>query len=349
MTAVVWHGRRDVRVQAWPLPASPKPGWVRVRVAWCGLCGSDSAEYARGPVVIPTEPHPLSGRCAPLVLGHEISGTVAAGGRGVADLAVGTPVVTDTLIGCEECARCRRGEVNLCPRLAAAGLSADGGLAEYVDVPAASCVRLPADLPLDVAALTEPLAVAVRAVRHARDAETTVVIGAGVVGLLIGVLAGDAGTGRLVVVEPERRRRELAARWLGADTVPAMTDVDVGADTSCVVYECSGDGAVLDAAIAAAPATSRIVLVGVHGHRTPVDLHGLLHKEIELVGSLSHDRHDFAVAAARLARESARFAQLIAHRVDLGSVVAALESLTDTERPVGKVLAGTEGHPWTRP
>src|SRR5690606_7240273 len=76
MLAARWHGQRDVRVEDIPEVGSPPEGWVKVKVAWCGLCGTDLEEYLHGPILIPTEPHPLSGRKAPLTMGHEISGQV---------------------------------------------------------------------------------------------------------------------------------------------------------------------------------------------------------------------------------------------------------------------------------
>jgi (R,R)-butanediol dehydrogenase / meso-butanediol dehydrogenase / diacetyl reductase len=347
MAAVVWLGRRDVRTQRWPLTDSVRTGWVRIRVAWCGLCGSDTTEYLRGPVVIPTSPHPLSGRQAPLVLGHEISGHVAAIGFGVGEMHVGDPVVTDALIPCEACSQCRGGEINLCPTLAIAGLSTDGGLADYVDVPATSCIRLPAGLPMDVAALAEPLAVAVRAHRQAGGEKwTSVIIGGGGVGLLLATLLSDHD-GPVTLVEPLEQRRIHAHQLTEADTVASMRDLELPAAAPWVLFECSGSQRALADVIDVAPPGSRIVLVGVHGPRTPLDLHRFLHKELELVASLSHNRRDFRIATDLLAAQSVRYAALITHRTNLESAVSALHSLTTPDTTPGRVLVGPEGLPWT--
>lgn len=348
VTAVVWHGPRDLRIRRWPLPAVPGDGWVRLEVAWCGLCGSDVAEYDRGPLVIPTEPHPLSGRSAPLVLGHEISGTVATLGAGVTSLAVGDSVVTDSLISCGACSRCRGGEVNLCPLLAAAGISADGGLADYVEVPAESCLRVPDGTPLDVAALAEPLAVAVRADRiAARTTDTAVIVGGGGVGNLIAALRADRAEAPVSIVEPSEGRRRWAGQLSDTAAVPSVRELRRSADTPWVAFECSGNADALNELIRVAPARSRIVLVGMHGRRIPLDLHRLLHKELELVGSLSHDRADLRTALGLLSRHSGRFAALITHRTTLDGVVPALEYLTRPDTTAGKILAGPEGTPWT--
>src|SRR5260370_18441231 len=82
MLAAVYRGRHDVRVQEWPAPPHPQPGWVTVAITYCGICGTDIDEYLHGPIVIPTSPHPLTGARVPLVLGHEGAGVVVAAGDG---------------------------------------------------------------------------------------------------------------------------------------------------------------------------------------------------------------------------------------------------------------------------
>jgi (R,R)-butanediol dehydrogenase/meso-butanediol dehydrogenase/diacetyl reductase len=314
-----------------------------MRVAWCGLCGSDVTEYVEGPVVIPRDPHPLTHRVAPIVLGHEISGTIV--------LADGEPsvegqrAVTDTLISCGHCPACARGEPNLCPLLAVAGLSADGGLAEFVDVPADSCVAIPEDLELDVAALAEPLAVAVRAVARARIApgDKIVVVGLGAVGLLVALLLSAHGVS---AVDPTDARRVPLNAEPGVQTLSSLDEVERTADERWVAFECTGNEAALNGLIAWSPPHTRIVLVGVHGHRTPTDLHRFLHSELELVATLSHDRQDMREAVATLAASPERFAPLLSHRVAIEDAPAVLESMTQRGGTVVKALIGPEGARW---
>ncbi|MEV0720687.1 alcohol dehydrogenase catalytic domain-containing protein [Asanoa sp. NPDC050611] len=343
MWAVVWHRRGDVRAQSWTLPDGPAPGWLRLRVTWCGLCGSDTAEYARGPVVIPVTAHPVSGRHAPLVLGHEVSGVVIAGTDA---FPAGTRVVTDTLLGCDACPACRAGQVNLCPRLTAIGQQLDGGLAEFVDVPASTCLRVPDDLPMDVATLAEPLAVGIRAVARAGDltGARAVVLGTGPVGLVIAMLLRKA-EGPVVAVDPVAARREQVAALTGLATAADLSDVDSD-DRAWVVFECAGSRSALAEAIAHMPARSRMVVVGIHDRATPIDMWATVHKELELVGSLSHDRGDFAAALEHLTADAAAYAGLITHRTDLPGAVHAL-ALAGHDAPAGKVLAGPKGTPWT--
>jgi (R,R)-butanediol dehydrogenase/meso-butanediol dehydrogenase/diacetyl reductase len=341
--AAVWHGRGDVRVQDWPLPAQPPAHWVRIKVAWCGLCGSDVTEFTKGPVVIPVDSPPLSGRGAPLVLGHEISGTIVAS-TDVTTPVIGERVVTDTLISCGRCAKCLRGEVNMCATLAVAGLSADGGLAEFVDVPASSCTVVPAHLGLDVAALAEPLAVALRAVSRAelRPEDQVVVVGLGAVGLLITMLLAEQ---RMIAVDPVPTRRRHASGRTGVVCHESLDDLDVG-ERRWVAFECTGNTRALNRVIECAPAQSRLVLVGVHGSRAAVDLNLFLHRELDMIASLSHSRHDMREAIRVLAARTELFRSLLTHTVVLDDTPAVLESLTRPETPVVKALIGEGGHRW---
>src|SRR5215212_544152 len=326
VAAAVWHAAGDVRVEPWTLPERPPAGWVRLRVAWCGICGSDTTEYRDGPVVIPTAPHPLSARAAPLVLGHEIAGTVVEVGSGVSQPASGQHAACDALIADGHCDACLRGEANLCSRLAAVGLSADGGLAELVDVPANSCFIVPDGVGLDVAAVAEPLAVAVRAAAKAQTGVgEALILGAGSVGTLLALVLAQAERAPRVSIADVAPGRARAAHALsGATPLEQLADWRPAGSSPVVAFECTGSAEALNALVGVLPAGSRIVLVGVHGHRTPTDLHGVLHRELEVVGSLAHSRQDFATAVALLPRLGPQIEQLITHRVRVDDVPAVL-------------------------
>ena len=125
MRAAVLHAVGDLRIDDIPVP-EPGPGEVRIRVAVCGVCGSDATEFGRGLVL--AQP--------PVVLGHEFSGTVDALGEGVTELAIGAKVVSGAGIACGECKPCRDGRTNLCRTYSTIGFHHDGGLAGYVISPA---------------------------------------------------------------------------------------------------------------------------------------------------------------------------------------------------------------------
>ena len=218
MRAARWHGRGDVRVEDVPIP-DVGPDEVLLRVSWCGICGTDVEEYRDGPVVIPVDrPNALTGQRAPITLGHEFAGEVAAIGAGVEGLAAGDRVVPDICLSCGECWYCRRHEYALCVSWAAIGLHGDGGLAEYVKVPARMCVALPDEIADDEAALIETTEVAVRAVRKAgiRLGDSVAIVGDGAVGLITLQVARAAGATTVILVG-HRAARLAIGRRLGAD------------------------------------------------------------------------------------------------------------------------------------
>ena len=186
MKAAVWHGRRDVRVEDVPEPPSPPPAQVKVEVAWCGICGTDLHEYVSGPIKIPADaPHPMTGVQAPVIMGHELAGTVIEVGSDVDRVRVGDRVTMATLIGCLECHYCRSGLMGLCPNLAFLGKSwHSGGFARFVNVYDYMCYELPPEVPDEIGAMVEPFAAAVRALSRAniQSGETVAIIGAGPIG-----------------------------------------------------------------------------------------------------------------------------------------------------------------------
>jgi (R,R)-butanediol dehydrogenase / meso-butanediol dehydrogenase / diacetyl reductase len=232
MPAVRWHGRGDVRVDAVPVPGAPGRDGIRVEVAWCGICGSDLHEYLSGPLSIPMRPHPVTGRCAPIVLGHEVSGWISQAGSSVTGLAVGDLVVLNALLPCGRCAPCADGAVHLCRALGHIGMSADGGLARYITVPASMAVRVPDGVPADLAALAEPLSVALHAVRLGGSgdalpgaASRALVLGAGAIGLCVAlVLRAHA----FLAAHGAELRQLITARIPLRDTVSRGLEVLTG-------------------------------------------------------------------------------------------------------------------------
>lgn len=160
MRAARFHGQKNITIDEIPEPGL-RPGAVEIEVAWCGICGSDLHEYLEGPIVIPPpgHPHPLSGEELPVTMGHEFSGTVSALGEGVTDLTVGEGVVVEPYFTCGECDMCRADKYHLCRSMGFIGLSGGGGgLSEKVVVDR-RWVHPVGDVPLDQAALIEPLSV----------------------------------------------------------------------------------------------------------------------------------------------------------------------------------------------
>jgi (R,R)-butanediol dehydrogenase/meso-butanediol dehydrogenase/diacetyl reductase len=349
MKAARWHAARDVRVETVPDP-SPAAHDVVLRVEWCGICGTDVEEYLSGPHWVPVgTAHPLTGGRAPLVMGHEFAGEVVAVGPDVRGLRIGDRVAPDTLITCGACYWCRRHQVQLCEKLAALGLMADGGLAEYCVAPEEMCIRLPESLPSDHAALAETLAVGIHALRRGRllAGETVAIAGAGAVGLCALQAAVHGGARRVVAIEPDPRRRNLSVE-LGAYAAVdprSGTWLDevrdaLGGPGPDVTIECAGKVESAYGAMAVARRGGRIVLVGLPAQRGSVDFAALAGSELELIGSLSHVYdEDFAAAVDMLASGRVSVAPLITHRLSLDDVVACgFETLAGGERSAIKIL-----------
>jgi L-iditol 2-dehydrogenase len=201
------------RLEFLPRPQPvPGPGELLVKVAACGICGSDVHGFDGS-----------SGRrIPPLVMGHEAAGTVAEAGSGVKRFGIGDRVTFDSTIYCGECRFCKRGEMNLCDRREVLGVSCgdyrrDGAFAEYVLVPERIAYKLPDAMGFEEAAMLEAVSVALHAVAVSdlRGGETALVIGAGMIGLLTLQAARSAGCSRVFIADVDRTRLELA-RQLGA-------------------------------------------------------------------------------------------------------------------------------------
>ena len=332
MRAARWHGRGDVRVEDVPIPAIG-PGEVLLRVSWCGICGTDVEEYRDGPVVIPVDrPNALTGQRAPITLGHEFAGEVAEIGADVEGLAVGDRVVPEVCHFCGECWYCRRHEYALCVSWVTIGFHGDGGLAEYVRVPARMCVRLPDEIADDEAALIEPTEVAVRAVRKAgiRLGDSVAIVGDGAVGLITLQVARAAGATTAVLVGHRAARLEIGRR-LGADAaldsrdpawLGAVRDLTGGLGCDAAI-ECGGRSEAIADSIAATRKGGTVVLLAVIGVPVPVDTWSIVAGERTVIGSVQHHfDEDLPIAVRLMATGRVDVRPLISRRISLERVVS---------------------------
>lgn len=301
MLAAVLHGPNDLRVEEVPEP-NLGAGQVKIRVAACGICGSD-LHLLRGAGWAGDSSRP------PLVIGHEFAGTVVEAGRGVGRVSTGDAVSVRPLVACGDCAACKDGFANVCARVRFYGVSTGlaGGMAEFVVVDAENVHGLPAGLSPAKAALAEPLAVGVHAARRGLEqgGETAVILGGGPIGVAIFLSLRDLGLSDAFVVEPSATRRE-AIRGLGADVVIDPTEVDVRDQISTLT---GGRGADICFDAAGAPQTftdaqrvtarrGRIVLVA--GYEQPVtfDPYLMLSTERVMTAALAYTSEDFERAIA---------------------------------------------------
>jgi (R,R)-butanediol dehydrogenase/meso-butanediol dehydrogenase/diacetyl reductase len=311
MKAARFHARKDVRIEDIPEPEL-RPRSVKIAVAWCGVCGTDLHEFLEGPIFIPPpgRPHVLTGEAAPVTLGHEFSGTVEELGEGVSGLSIGDRVVVEPYFVCDDCGPCREGHYNLCTKMGFIGLAGGGGgLSEKVVVDA-RWVHPVGDIPLDEAALIEPLAVAYHAVGRSgvEAGDVAVVGGAGPIGLLTAAVLKGLGV-TTIVTELSAARKDKAVSSGVADHLldPNSDDVrarvlelteELGADAA---FECAGVNAVLDTMLDVVKPAGVVVNVSIWGRPATVDMQKIVLKEIDLRGTIAYcGDHE---AAIRLVQE----------------------------------------------
>lgn len=321
---VAYLGARRLEARSGP-SVDPGVGEVCVDVAYTGICGTDLHIFHGDMDARVT---------APAVIGHEMSGTISATGPEVDGWAIGAPVTVMPLAWCQTCPACVAGTRHLCHRMNFMGIDSPGSLQQSWIVPAGTLVRLPPDLPLRDAALIEPVAVAVHDVGRAgvRPGEQVLVVGGGPVGVLIALVARQAGAD-VVLAEIDEFRRNLAGD-LGLPTLdPAAVDVAgwvtewTQAKGAAVAFEVSGAQAGVTTAVASLSARGRLCLVAIHPEQRLLDLHRFFLRELELVGARLYDRADFVTAVDLTTRGLIPAEAMISQVVGLTDAAEAFHAL----------------------
>jgi threonine dehydrogenase-like Zn-dependent dehydrogenase len=285
--AFIEPGRMEVRETDEPRPG---PGEVLLKVAYCGICGSDLHEYT------PSEgPSYRAAGLLQAVMGHEFSGTLLETGDGVTTLKEGEAVAVHPGAPCGQCYFCKAGQWNVCAQQLGTGYSRPGAYAEYVCVHESQAMRLPDESWLKAAALSEPLGVALRTLNRGalRPGENVLVVGGGPIGLLTLLSARHKGAGKVFLSELSSFRRDLAER-LGAITldgsentpqaVQQQTD-GIGCD---LAIECVGVAAAMDDCRVATRRGGRIVVAGAFDAPYSLDLLMFMVQEQSIIGSLGY-------------------------------------------------------------
>jgi (R,R)-butanediol dehydrogenase/meso-butanediol dehydrogenase/diacetyl reductase len=328
MRAAVWYGRQDTRVEDVPDAPDPGPGEVKIKVGWTGICGTDLHEYAAGPIWMPMEPHPLTGKAAPLIQGHEFAGVIAEVGSGVAGFKPGDRVTADSETHCGKCWACLRHEYSLCEICAYLGLGRDGAFAPYLTIPADSVYHLPAELSLQKASFSEPTAVALHVLQRGRlmPGESVMLIGAGNQGLLQYQFIKLGAASQVFVVELKGMRADVA-RSLGATVIhPEDGDIveEIKARTGGrgvdLAIDDAGQEETLKIALQATRTQGRVVEVGIYEHPIMFAPNDLVLKEKELIGILNTGGL-IPKALQYLADGRVDPTPLISNRIDLEDVV----------------------------
>ena len=323
MKAVRLYGRGDLRVEEIASPGPPEPGWVRIAVTAAGICGSDLHNFSTGQWITRSPSTP----------GHELTGIVREVGEGVTALATGDCVVADSRVWCGQCSACLDGRRHLCVHLGFVGEVCDGGFAEEVSLPGRLLHRIDASLDPRMAAMAEPLAVALHAVRRLRPVpgRPVLVVGCGTIGGLVALLLAGRHDGAVLVSDRNAARAACVARCVGG-VVVELTKASILAASrgSALLHavEATGSTAALKATVACVDAGATLALVGIFHERLDLDPNELVEREIAFVGC-----HAFAdeleEAIALLPDLSPRLIALVGSEVPLDDVPLAYRRLSD--------------------
>lgn len=324
INAAFYRGNKSFAVEQTTI-APPAENEVAIRIAFCGVCGTDMHVYHGN----------MDARVGHnRILGHEMSGVVEAVGAAVQGIAVGQKAVVRPLDHCGDCPACNAGHKHVCHNLKFLGLDTDGAMQEIWTVPAHTVHILPDEIRMDHAALIEPLAVACHDVRLSalKKGEDVLVIGGGPIGVLVAMVARDAG-GNVVISEVNENRIAIAQK-LGFDTInpvsedlPAKINERTGNKGAEVVFEVSGTQPGADAMTACAATKARIVMVAIHAQKPTIDMFQFFWRELQLIGARVYEGEDYENAIALIAAGSIDADTVITDVSPLSDIQTAFESL----------------------
>jgi threonine dehydrogenase-like Zn-dependent dehydrogenase len=292
MQALVWEALEQMSLRDAP-KARAKPGWVVLNVEAAGICGSEISAFLGKNEL----------RKPPLVMGHEFSGVIVEIGDGVSPDWMNKHVVINPLVTCGICRFCRSGERQLCPERKIIGVDFPGGFSEQTVVPISSCTPV---TDLLRAALIEPLACGVRAVRRseAQLGDRSLVFGAGMIGLSIIKLLRTRGVSQCIAVDTVASRLKWAKLWGATDIVDASSEDPAEAakrlapgGLDCVV-DAVGHSKTRAQSLAVVRRGGRVIFVGLHSDEINLRGNAIVRSESEILGSFAYSDDDFRRAVA---------------------------------------------------
>ena len=336
MKALVYHGKESIALEEMELPKLQE-GEALIKVHYAGICGSDLNIWHGA----------LSRIVPPVILGHEFCGEIVeVKGQAKGDLKVGDPVAVEPLINCGICLPCRMGHYHVCRRLKLIGVDVHGGFAPYVKAPFPRIYKLAPGASMELAALTEPTAVATHMVRRSgvQVGDLVVVLGGGPIGLLVAQVARAVGASRVYISEINEFRLNLAQE-LGfgvinpqkADAIQAVLDM-TGGEGADVVFEEIGLPEAATQMIAMTRVRGRILMGGIYKKPAPVDLQNVAIKEIEMVGSRVYDFRDFQAALDLLNDGRVKATPLISKKIKLEQIIEEGFNVIQAGGQVMKIL-----------
>ena len=345
MEALVLHGVGDLRLAQMPIPTVSE-GQIRVRIGFCGVCGSDIPRiFTKGTYSFPT------------VCGHEFAGTVDVCGPGVDEFDQGEKVVVFPLLWCSKCTACESGKYVQCSDYDYLGSRSDGAFAEYVVAPKENIIHVPDGVTLEEAAQTEPAAVALHALRRIQDSlvgKTVAIFGAGPIGLMVAQWARIMGATQVLLFDIVTEKLELAKR-LGFESIfnSAVEDaVDVvnsqtGGRGAHVCIEAAGVPQTYLNALGSVGRGGSVVLLGNPAADVTLPaplISQLMRREVSLLGtwnsdySASGNDDDWRTVLQAMASGKLDLSPLITHKVPLTDSTEALYMMKNKSEFYAKVL-----------
>lgn len=344
MDAIVLHGVSDLRYEQVPIPEL-QPGTVRVRIGFCGVCGSDLPRcFVKGTYQFPT------------ICGHEFAGTIDACGEGVTQFKGGDRVAVFPLLWREDHPACEEGKYAQSDGYDYLGSRSDGAFTEYVIAPERNLIPVPDGVSLEEAAMTEPAAVALHAVRRAqlRLGDTLAIFGLGPIGFMVAQWSRAMGASKIILCDIQSEKLQMAEE-MGFQHVLNSREVDVpemiheitGGRGAHVAIEAAGVPPTMISALQAVRRAGRVVLLGNPAADVTVPaslISQVMRREISIYGtwnsdfSVYGDDDDWRTALDAMANGTLKLKPLITHRVPLAQGIEILQRMRDQSEPFTKVL-----------
>ena len=338
MKAALFQGSNKIDVKEIEKPKIQK-GEALIKISYAGICGTDLHIF-KGK-------HPRAQ--APLVMGHEFSGVIEKIDAKQTNLKVGDRVVVNPLLPCGHCLVCQEGKIHLCPNLTLIGIDRDGAFAEYTKADINRMIKIPNSLSMEIAALAEPVAVAVHAVRKAQVSvgDKVVVMGGGPIGQLVAQIARLNGASPVILSEIAPERIEFAQK-MGLITANSKDDTinkvkelirKEGAD---IVFEAVGVQSTYDYITEIVRPDGKIVAVGAASGPIAVDFWKLFFNELNIIGIHVYDQNAIEIAIQLLNMYPDLFRHFVSKVIGYDNLQKEFESLAKGNASVMKILVKNE-------
>lgn len=347
MKAAVWYNQKDVRVEERAV-REVKANDVKVKVAWTGICGTDLHEYEIGPILLPVDaPSDFTGESAPLVLGHEFSGIVEEVGLNVTQFKVGDRVVVNPVKTYGK----NPPEVDRYDGIGSLGLHTDGSFAEYVVIEEQNVIAIPSDLPLDKAALVEPLSVSAQAIKEGKvkEGDSVAIFGCGPIGLFAIIAAKAAGAKDIYAFDLTDERLEKA-KQVGATYTLNTRNADPiqfikekypnGVDAS---FEVAGVKPTFDSALAATKAKGEMVVIAIHARDFEFNPVSLMLSGVRLSSSMGYEPETFKKSIDILMNKDIDVSPIMTKKIQLDDIIEEGFNSLSSDLSQAKILIEISG------